>query len=40
MENLNLAIVIVATNFIVSMVIVAWCNKRIKELSDPENWKK
>lgn len=40
MENLDLAIAIIVSNFITGIIVTLWCGKRIKELTDPDNWKK
>ena len=38
-DNTGLAVAIVAVNFIVALVVLAWCNKRIKDITNPDNWK-
>ena len=40
MENSDLAIAIVVSNFVIGIVIVTWCNAKIKEMTNPDNWKK
>jgi hypothetical protein len=37
---MEIAIAIVVTNIVVALIVVGWCNKRIEEMTDPDNWKK
>jgi hypothetical protein len=39
-DNTALAVTIVVTNFVVALIVVGWCNKKIAEMTDPKNWKK
>jgi hypothetical protein len=39
-DNTKLAMAIMAVNFVIALVVMAWCNKRIKDMTDPKNWKK
>jgi len=40
MEETGLAITIVVVNFVIGIAVLIWCNAKIKELTDPDNWKK
>ena len=39
-DNTGLAVAIVVVNFVVALVVMMWCNKRIADMTDPEKWKK
>jgi hypothetical protein len=39
MDNTELAVAIFAVNIVVGLIVLAWCNKKIKELTDRDNWK-
>jgi hypothetical protein len=39
MENMDLAIAVFVTNIVIAIGVVAWCNKKIKDLTDKDNWK-
>lgn len=39
-DNTGLAVAIVVTNFVIALIVMAWCNKRITDMTDPKNWKK
>lgn len=39
MDNINLAVAILVVNIIVALAALAWCNHKIKELTDKDNWK-
>jgi len=39
MDSTELAIVIAASNLIIALIVLGWCNKKIKEMTDPDNWK-
>ena len=40
MEDSGLAITIVVVNFVIGIAVVVWCNVKIKEMTNPDNWKK
>ena len=37
---MEIAIAIAITNIVVALIVVGLCNKRIEEMTDPDNWKK
>ena len=39
MDNTGLAVAIFVANLVGAIVILAWCNHKIKELTDKDNWK-
>jgi len=39
MDNTELALAIFISNIIIALVVVGWCNKKIKEYTDKDNWK-
>jgi len=40
MSLTELAVAIFIANLVGGIIIVVWCNKKIKEFTDPDNWKK
>jgi len=38
--DLSIAVAITLTNIGMALIIVSWCNKRIKEITDKDNWRK
>ena len=39
MDNTGLAVAIFVGNFVVAIGVLAWCNYKIRELTDKDNWK-
>tara|TARA_Y100000310_G_C20555820_1_gene750460 strand:- start:977 stop:1096 length:120 start_codon:yes stop_codon:yes gene_type:complete len=39
MDDINLAVAIFVANAVVGLAVLAWCNYKIKELTDKDNWK-
>ena len=39
MDNMGLAVAIFIGNLVVALGVLAWCNHKIKELTDKDNWK-
>ena len=39
MSDTELAVAIFAVNIVVALVFLNWCNKKIKDLTDKDNWK-
>lgn len=39
MDNVGLAAIIFIANLVVAIGVLAWCNHKIKELTDKDNWK-
>ena len=39
MSDNELAAAIFIANIVVALLLLAWCNKKIKNLTDKDNWK-
>jgi len=39
MNSSELGITVAVVNIIIVLVVVGWCNHKIKELTDKDNWK-
>jgi hypothetical protein len=39
MDDMGLAMAIFIGNLVVALGVLAWCNHKIKELTDKDNWK-
>jgi hypothetical protein len=39
MMDIDLAVVIFIANLVVAIGALAWCNHKIRELTDKDNWK-
>lgn len=40
MEDMGLALAIFAGNAVAALLVLAWCNKKVKDTANPDNWKK
>lgn len=39
MDDTGLAVVIFVANLVVALGVLAWCNYKIREITDKDNWK-
>ena len=39
MDSVGLAVAIFVANAVIALGVLAWCNHKIKELTDKDNWK-
>ena len=38
--NVEVGVAIFITNIVIALVVVSWCNKKIKDITNPDNWRK
>ena len=39
MSDVELAVAILVVNVVAALVLLSWCNKKTKDLTDKDNWK-